>query len=79
MLSEVIPAMRKEIVRLGGEVRFHSKVTDLMIDGNQLRGILINGTEQWDTEIAVLAIGHSARDTFQMLYDHCLLYTSRCV
>ena len=70
VLSEVIPAMRKEIVRLGGEVRFHSKVTDLMIDGNQLRGILINGTEQWDTEIAVLAIGHSARDTFQMLYDH---------
>ena len=70
MCSEVIPAMRKEIVRLGGEVRFHSKVTDLMIDGNQLRGILINGTEQLDTEIAVLAIGHSARDTFQMLYDH---------
>ena len=70
VLSEVIPAMRKEIVRLGGEVRFHSKVTDLMIDGNQLRGILINGTEQLDTEIAVLAIGHSARDTFQMLYDH---------
>ena len=77
VLSEVIPAMRKEIVRLGGEVRFHSKVTDLMIDGNQLRGILINGTEQLDTEIAVLAIGHSARDTFQMLYDHNILMQTK--
>lgn len=77
VLSEVIPAMRKEIVWLGGEVRFHSKVTDLMIDGNQLRGILINGTEQLDTEIAVLAIGHSARDTFQMLYDHNILMQTK--
>ena len=43
---------RKEIVRLGGEVRFHSKATDLVIEGNQLRGILVNETEQLDAEIA---------------------------
>ena len=77
VLSEVIPAMRKEIVRLGGEVRFHSKATDLVIEGNQLRGILVNETEQLDAEIAVLAIGHSARDTFQMLYDHNILMQAK--
>lgn len=77
VLSEVIPAMRKEIVRLGGEVRFHSKATDLVIEGNQLRGVLVNETEQLDAEIAVLAIGHSARDTFQMLYDHNILMQAK--
>lgn len=70
VLSEVIPAMRKEICRLGGEVRFHSRVTDLCIAKNQLYGVRINGIERLDTEIVVLAIGHSARDTFQILYDH---------
>ncbi len=70
VLSKVIPAMREEICRLGGEVRFHSKVTDFIISENHLQGLIVNNSEKILTECAVLAIGHSARDTFQMLYEH---------
>ena len=49
----------------------------MVIEGNQLRGILVNETEQLDAEIAVLAIGHRARDTFQMLYDHNILMQAK--
>ncbi len=70
VLSKVIPAMREAICQLGGEVRFHSKVTDLIISENHLQGVVINNSDKILTESAVLAIGHSARDTFRMLYEH---------
>lgn len=66
--------MRNEIIRLGGQVRFHACVTDFLIeegtDGSrQLKGVVVNGTEQLDTSAAVLAVGHSARDTFEVLHQ----------
>ncbi len=58
--------MREEIIRLGGEFCFHSQVTDILPQENS---IVINNEKKIKAEAAVLAIGHSARDTFSMLYD----------
>lgn len=65
ILINVVEAMRNEITDLGGEFRFHTRVTDLVPEEN----LLITENGEIRTDAAVLAIGHSARDTFQMLYD----------
>ena len=67
LLREVIKNIRKEILRLGGDVRFEAQVTDFEIQKGQLRALIINGAERLECEAAVLAIGHSARDTFALL------------
>lgn len=68
-LCDIVKSMRKEIIRLGGQVRFQSKVTGLCIQNGRLTGVIINGQEELSCNQAVLAIGHSARDTFDMLYQ----------
>lgn len=70
ILMNVVKNMRNEIIAHGGEVRFDSKVTDIIIDKDRIAGVIINGNEQLLTDIVVLAIGHSARDTFYMLNRH---------
>jgi len=68
VLVEVVKNLRKKILSLGGEIRFESQVTDIIIEKNKITGITINNQEKILTEVLVLAIGHSARDTFEMLY-----------
>ncbi|AXA92133.1 NAD(P)/FAD-dependent oxidoreductase [Massilia sp. YMA4] len=72
-LVKMVEAMREEIVALGGEIRFEQRVTDFEIeekDGvRQLRGLLLASGERIVTDHVVLAIGHSSRDTFQVLYE----------
>lgn len=68
ILRRVIINMRKTIIKLGGEIRFNSKLTDLIIEKEMLKGIIINNTEEIKTDLILLALGHSARDTFDMLY-----------
>lgn len=68
-LKTVVRNMRNEIVRLGGEVRFQSQVTDVKISEGKIAGAVINGREAVPCEQLVLAIGHSARDTFSMLCE----------
>lgn len=72
VLCKVIATMREEIKRLGGEIRFNTCMTDLRIENGKLTGIQLNKEEWIDTEICVLALGHSARDTFEMLLTHKL-------
>ena len=67
VLKRVTVEMRKRIEELGGEIRFKSRMTSLRLNGGKITGIIINGWEEVDAEIVVLAIGHSARDTFQSL------------
>ena len=69
LLRSVIVNLRKKIISMGGEFRFNTKLTDLIIDNNCLKGIIVNDNERIDTNSVVLAIGHSARDTFYMLND----------
>ncbi len=73
-LVTIVESLRESIESLGGEYRFDSKVTDLVIeplaDGTrQVRGVVLADGAQIDTEHVVLAVGHSARDTFEMLYE----------
>jgi uncharacterized FAD-dependent dehydrogenase len=66
-LTGIVEKMRAEIVELGGEVRFESKVTDLLIDQGQIEGVVLESGEQIATRHVVLALGHSSRDTLRML------------
>jgi uncharacterized FAD-dependent dehydrogenase len=67
-LTGVVAAMRAEIIALGGEVRFESKVADLLIENGSLEGVVLAGDETIRTRHVVLAPGHSSRDTFRMLH-----------
>lgn len=69
VLAGVVKNMRQEIIRLGGEVRFESQVTDVLLRDGQVSGVRVNDNEEIPCEQLVLAIGHSARDTFEMLYE----------
>jgi uncharacterized FAD-dependent dehydrogenase len=68
-LVKMVENMRATITELGGEIRFSSKVERLIIDNHQVCGVELAGGERIATGHVVLAIGHSARDTFQMLHD----------
>ncbi len=72
-LVKVVEFLRQEIVRLGGEFRFSTQLVDLQMEGGQIRGITTKhperGTEQINAYHVILALGHSARDTFEMLLE----------
>ncbi len=68
-LVTMVESMRETIEGLGGEYRFQSKVVDLLLtDDRRLRGVKIQSGEEIISDHVVLALGHSARDTFEMLY-----------
>ena len=67
-LPAVVKAIRREIERLGGEVRFLTRVEDLLFDAGGLKGVGTSGGFV-PAGVVVLAIGHSARDTFTMLAE----------
>ncbi|UTA47201.1 NAD(P)/FAD-dependent oxidoreductase [Simiduia sp. 21SJ11W-1] len=67
-LTGVVAAMREEIKALGGEVRFESKVTDLLIEDGQVCGVGLADGRSIESRHVVLALGHSSRDTFRMLH-----------
>lgn len=69
VLSRVIANMRKAVIEAGGEVRFQQQVTDFCVENGRLTGILVNNKQKISTDVVILAIGHSARDTFQTLYQ----------
>ena len=69
ILVDVVRNMRNEIIRMGGEIRFCSQVTDLRITEEGVSAVEVNHECWIDTKTVVLAIGHSARDTFQMLLE----------
>jgi uncharacterized FAD-dependent dehydrogenase len=66
-LTGIVEKMRAEIVELGGEVRFESKVTDLLIDSGRVAGVVLENGETLHSRHVVLALGHSSRDTLRML------------
>jgi len=67
-LVGMVEEMRATIESLGGEIRFNSRVDDILIDDHQVKGVALSGGEQIAASHVVLAIGHSARDTFEMLH-----------
>ena len=69
VLLTVVQNLRARVIKLGGEVRFNTQVTGLMTDGDKLIGVKTADGEEIFCDTAVLAIGHSARDTFEMLHS----------
>ncbi|WP_341303321.1 NAD(P)/FAD-dependent oxidoreductase [Pseudomonas sp. TMP25] len=67
-LTGVVATMREEIKALGGEVRFQQRVSDVLIEDGQLKGVVLDSGEQLLSRHIILALGHSARDTFRMLH-----------
>lgn len=67
-LTGVVSAMRAEIIALGGEVRFENKVTDLLVQDGRVHGVQLDDGSTVPSHHVVLALGHSARDTFRMLH-----------
>ncbi len=68
-LVSMVEKIRADIEALGGEIRFEQRVTDVLIEKGQLRGLTLASGEQLRCEHAVLAVGHSARDTFAVLHQ----------
>ena len=66
-LPRIIQAIRETIETHGGEVHFESKMTDLIIQDNEIQGVIINGSDEILCKQVVLATGHSARDIYQLL------------
>ena len=72
-LVKVVENIRAQIEALGGEIRFQQHVTDVRVESGQLRGLVVTDlatgqTQELRTDHAVLALGHSARDSFEMLH-----------
>ncbi len=67
-LVKVVEKLRQQIIAAGGEFRFEAQVTEIVVENNTVRGVVLAGGEQIDSRHVVLAIGHSARDTFEMLH-----------
>jgi uncharacterized FAD-dependent dehydrogenase len=67
-LVTMVESMRATIEGLGGTIRFSSRVDDVLIEGGSIRGVTLADGEQLRSDHVVLAVGHSARDTFAMLH-----------
>jgi uncharacterized FAD-dependent dehydrogenase len=67
-LVGVVEKMRAEIEALGGEIRFQQRVTDVLIEAGAIRGVTLASGETLRADRVVLALGHSARDTFEVLH-----------
>ncbi|CDT58724.1 MULTISPECIES: NAD(P)/FAD-dependent oxidoreductase [Vibrio] len=68
-LVTMIEKMRASIIELGGEIRFSTRVDDVHMEDGQITGLTLSNGEEIKSRHVVLAVGHSARDTFEMLYD----------
>ncbi|ELK5317711.1 NAD(P)/FAD-dependent oxidoreductase [Vibrio vulnificus] len=68
-LVTMIEKMRAKILELGGEIRFSTRVDDIHMEDGQITGVTLSNGEELKSRHVVLAVGHSARDTFEMLHD----------
>lgn len=77
ILKPTVKQMREKLIEKGAQIRFNSKVEKLHFKENQLSAVELSNGEKIEAEAAVLAIGHSARDTFEMLRDTDVAMTQK--
>jgi len=68
-LVSMVEKMRAEMLSLGAEIRFETRVDDIDIDNGQVRGLKLSTGDYLPCDHVILAVGHSARDTFEMLHE----------
>jgi len=66
-LPDVVKSIRKTIEKAGGEIHFNSRLTDVIIENGILKGIVVNGSNEYFFKSLILAAGHSARDVFALM------------
>jgi uncharacterized FAD-dependent dehydrogenase len=76
-LPQIITAMRQQITDCGGEFLFEKKVTDFIIEGDQLKKVKTADGNSFEADAFILATGHSARDIFTLLYNKQLLIEAK--
>jgi len=76
-LPMVVAEMRKSILEAGGEIHFDTKVTDLILDGNNLKGVVTDDSVEHTGIGVILATGHSARDIYELLDNRKILIESK--
>ncbi|MDB4712069.1 hypothetical protein OAL09_03100 [Verrucomicrobia bacterium] len=69
-LIKVLRSIRKEILDLGGQIKFQTRVDDIIIESGSMVGVRTSTGEELNSQNVILAVGHSARDTFEMLHRH---------
>ena len=76
-LVKIVKHLRHTILSLGGQVRFETKLTGIHLKDGAVAGVLLNDSETIETDTLVLAVGHSARDTFEMLAQRGILIEAK--
>jgi len=68
VLCGIVKNIRNYILEKGGEIHYGSKMTDVLLSSDKISGVIINGRKEYRSSVVILALGHSARDTFEMLH-----------
>ncbi|MHB8880497.1 MAG: NAD(P)/FAD-dependent oxidoreductase [Thermodesulfovibrionales bacterium] len=68
LLCRIVRNMRDHILERGAEIHYGSKMTDLLLSDGRVSGVVINAEKEYRSAVVFLALGHSGRDTFEMLY-----------
>lgn len=76
-LTGIVKNMREKIILNGGEIHFESTLTNILIKDNKITGVVINNKDIYETDNLIIAIGHGAKDTFNMLYKKGVLMENK--
>ena len=76
-LPHIITAMREFILSCGGEIHFETKLTNFIVEKNELKGIQVNSNSVLHADAVILATGHSARDIFELLHQNNILIEAK--
>ena len=68
VLCGIVRNIRNYVLEQGGEIHYRSKMTDILLSDNAVVGVVVNGEKEYPCSSIYLAVGHSARDTFEMLH-----------
>ena len=76
-LKGIVKSMREKIISDGGKIYFESALTNILIKNDKITGVVINNKDIYETDNLIIAIGHGAKDTFEMLYNKGINITSK--
>jgi len=76
-LPKIVAELRESILQAGGEIHFNTKVTDLILVSNEIKGIITSDGTKHEAEAVIMATGHSAHDIFQLLHRNKILLEAK--
>lgn len=76
-LPQLVAALRESVLQAGGEIHFNTKITDFILRGGELQGVITHNGDKLEGEAVILATGHSARDIFHVLHSKNILIEAK--